>query len=158
MERPACRMRRVFSDSEEAPRWPEGVSIRTLRGEADAKTAYKLLQSTYEEGGDELPPFGMWWGRLSKDEEFDADLFFLALDQGGTLAGVAQCWTSGFMKDLAVRLDMRSGGLGEALLRHAFAEFKERGLSHLDLKVEIANESAMRLYERVGMVRVSWEG
>jgi ribosomal protein S18 acetylase RimI-like enzyme len=83
---------------------------------------------------------------------------FLALDHTDGLAGVALCWTSAFLKDLAVRADMRRRGLGEALLLHVLSIFRARGATHVDLKVELDNTDGIRLYQRCGMVRVPWEG
>lgn len=155
----ACRMRRMLDGPTRQPRWPSGIAVGTLRNIDDARAVHALLSLTYGAAGQALPDFDAWWGRLSGDAEFDADLCFLAIDQTGGLAGVAQCWTSAFLKDLAVRPDMRRRGLGEALLRHCFATFAARGAPHLDLKVELDNPTgAIRLYERVGMIRVSWDG
>jgi ribosomal protein S18 acetylase RimI-like enzyme len=68
------------------------------------------------------------------------------------VAGVAQCWTEGFVKDLAVRPAFRGRGLGEALLHAVFAEFARRGVREVRLKVDADNPTgAVRLYERVGM-------
>jgi ribosomal protein S18 acetylase RimI-like enzyme len=65
---------------------------------------------------------------------------------------MAQCWTEGFVKDLAVRPAYRGRGLGEALLRAVFAEFARRGVARVRLKVDAGNPTgAVRLYRRVGM-------
>jgi ribosomal protein S18 acetylase RimI-like enzyme len=45
----------------------------------------------------------------------------------------------------------RHRGLGEALLRHAFRVFADRGASGVELKVQATNSSAVHLYERLGM-------
>lgn len=125
--------------------------IRTLV-DGDEGTVHALLSRTYAEAGDALPPLPQWWAKLSGDAEFSPDLCFLAVGVSGKIAGVAQCWTSSFLKDLAVRVDARRLGLGEALLTHCFAVFQARGAGHLDLKVEIDNPTgALRLYERCGM-------
>ena len=63
-----------------------------------------------------VPDFEDWWEKFSGDSEFDASLCFLVFGEG-RLAGVALCWTSAFLKDLAVRPDMRRLGIGENLLR-----------------------------------------
>jgi ribosomal protein S18 acetylase RimI-like enzyme len=65
---------------------------------------------------------------------------------------MAQCWTEGFVKDLAVRPAFRGRGLGEALLRAVFAEFARRRIARVRLKVDADNPTgAVRLYRRVGM-------
>ena len=87
---------------------------------------------------------------MTSDAEFDPRLWFLA-ETDGELAGVALCWTSGFVKDLAVHESWRRRGLGEALLRHVLATFRARGARVTELKVESDNARAVRLYERLGM-------
>ncbi|MEQ1951379.1 GNAT family N-acetyltransferase [Mesorhizobium sp. CN2-181] len=157
IDRRAWRLRKLLDGDQPAPRWPASVSIRTLNS-PDAKAVHALLIRAYEGDEDIFPSAEDWWARFSGDPEFDGNLCFLALDADGKLAGVALCWTSAFLKDLAVRQDMRRQGLGEALLRHVFAAFRARGATHVDLKVELDNDAGLRLYLRCGMVRVPWEG
>lgn len=41
----------------------------------------------------------------------------------------------------------------------AFNAFRDRGAAHVDLKTNtVENAAALRLYERLGMVPVAWEG
>lgn len=158
IERRAWRMRKLLDGDPPALRWPAGIGVRTLKAPTDAKAMHALLIRAYEGDEDIFPSTEDWWARLSGDPEFDRNLCFLAFDAEGGLAGVALCWTSAFLKDLAVRTDMRRRGLGETLLRHVFSTFRERGATHVDLKVEIDNAEGIRLYQRCGMVRVAWEG
>ena len=104
-----------------------------------------------------VPDFEDWWEKFSGDSEFDASLCFLVFSEG-RLAGVALCWTSAFLKDLAVHPDMRRLGIGENLLRIVFRTFRVKGAAAVDLKVETGNANAIRLYERVGMYRVPYDG
>lgn len=157
-ERSARRLRRVLDGSESLPPWPAGVTARRLAGDADARAIHALLSATYGEKGEKLPPFAAWWAQLSGDAEFDPDLCLLAHDSDGRLAGVALCWTGAFIKDIAVRADMRRHGLGRALLLHGFAAFRARGAAQVDLKVELANAPARALYASAGMKRVAWGG
>jgi ribosomal protein S18 acetylase RimI-like enzyme len=152
--RPYLLMRKRLSDTREPVPLPAGYLIRTLEG-GDERAVHALLSRTYADAGDALPPFAEWWTTLSGDAEFDPALCFVAVDGGTGIVGVAQCWTSSFLKDLAVRADARRLGLGEALLTRCFAVFRQRGAGHLDLKVEIDNPTgALRLYERCGMKAV----
>ncbi|MGN6305819.1 MAG: GNAT family N-acetyltransferase [Mesorhizobium sp.] len=149
--RPWLLLRKDLNVPVKAAPVPVGHRIRTLV-DGDERAVHALLSRTYAEAGDALPLLPQWWAKLSRDAEFSADLCFLAVDARGKIAGVAQCWTSSFLKDLAVRADARRLGLGEALLTHCFAVFQARGAGHLDLKVEVDNPTgALRLYERCGM-------
>ena len=98
-----------------------------------------------------MAPFAEWHPWLVTDPSFDPAVVFVA-ESGGEVAGVAQCWAEGFVKDIAVRPAHRGRGLGEALLRHAFREFHRRGAGSVALKVDASNPTgAVRLYGRVGM-------
>ena len=63
------------------------------------------------EGGGGAPNFGKWWSQLRKDPEFDPALCFLAADHEGVI-GIAQCWTTDFVKDIAVDPRARRRGVG----------------------------------------------
>jgi ribosomal protein S18 acetylase RimI-like enzyme len=131
------------------PGWPAGVRVRTFTP-SDAEPLHALLEHGYRHGGGSVATFDAWLSQMTSDAEFDPELWFLA-ESGETLAGAILCWTSAFVKDIVVREDWRRRGLGEALLRHAFAAFSARGADAVALKVESANAGAIALYERVGM-------
>ena len=150
------RLRKVLDDTLSAPHWPEGFVMRAFE-HRDAHALHALLDEAFDDGAD--GSFDGWWPRISDDAEFDPDLCFLVIDGKGLLAGAALCWTSGFVKDLAVHPDSRRHGIGEALMRHVFLAFRDRGAAHVDLKTNtVKNAAACRLYERLGMVPVTWEG
>jgi ribosomal protein S18 acetylase RimI-like enzyme len=64
---------------------------------------------------------------------------------------MAQCWTSSFIKDLAVHPAARRRGLGRALMLATFHAFAQRGSTHVDLKVREENAAAQALYRSLGM-------
>ena len=135
-----------------APAWPPGVRVRSY-GDGDAVRVHALLEQGYSLGGGRVEAFETWRREMTSDAEFDPRLWFLA-EADGELAGVALCWTSGFVKDLVVHERWRRRGIGEALLHHVMATFRARGARVVELKVESDNASAVRLYERVGMQHV----
>ncbi|WP_442866510.1 GNAT family N-acetyltransferase [Aminobacter sp. NyZ550] len=150
------RLRRVLPGELQPPRWPAGFSMRTFQA-SDAVALYDLLELVFDDGMN--GPFDQWWPRLEADSEFDPELCFLVFDNEGRLTGAALSWTSGFLKDLAVRPDSRGKGIAEALLWHVFATFAARGASHIDLKTNLVdNSAAVRLYLRLGMTEVDWGG
>ncbi|KQZ87158.1 acetyltransferase [Mesorhizobium sp. Root157] len=150
------RLRKPLSDPLDLPRWPQGFAPRAFQP-ADAALLHALLAEVFDDGTD--GPFETWWPRICGDADFDPALCFLVCDGGGRLAGAALCWTSAFVKDLAVAEQARGKGIGEALMRHVFQTFRARGASHVDLKTNtIDNAAALRLYRRLGMVEVDWRG
>ncbi len=151
----AFRLRKDLGRPIPSPEWPRGFSSRTLLP-ADAPAVHALLGAAYGEDRG-VPEFETWWRQFSGDPEFDGSLCFLVL-RDGRLAAVALCWTSAFLKDLAVHPGARRIGLGGNLLLQVFATFRERRAHAVDLKVEASNSAAIALYERAGMVRVPWGG
>ena len=139
-----------------APAWPDGFVLRTFEP-ADAPDVHALLTRVFDDSDD--GPFEQWWPGVRDDAEFDPQLFFLVHDASGRLAAVAHCWTSAFLRDLAVAPEARRLGLAEALMWHVFGVFQQRGAAHVDLKTNtIENADALRLYLRLGMVEVDWDG
>jgi ribosomal protein S18 acetylase RimI-like enzyme len=148
--REVLRMEIEVSDRPQAAVWPPAVRVRTYHDD-DARDVHALLEAAFQGNAEEVPPFARWHPWMTQDPGFDAGVWFLA-EAGAELAGACLCWSEGWIKDLAVRPAWRGRGLGEALLRQAFAEFHRRGLATVGLKVDADNPTgAVRLYERVGM-------
>jgi ribosomal protein S18 acetylase RimI-like enzyme len=68
-----------------------------------------------------------------------------------------QCWTTAFVKDIAVHPRARRCGVGRALMLTAFEAFRARGATHVDLKVREDNLAARQLYDRLEMSLVERE-
>jgi ribosomal protein S18 acetylase RimI-like enzyme len=148
------RMRRPLEEDPPTPAWPEGIGLRSFRPEG-APAVHALLEHAYRGGGGSVDPFEKWHLAMTSDSEFDPALCFLAEAEDGSLAGVALCWTSAFLKDLVVHESWRGRGLGAALVHHLLGEFQHRGAQAVELKVASDNPSgAQRLYERLGFVVV----
>ena len=147
------RMRRALGTRPIPPvRWPDGVEPRCWRT-ADAAAVHALLVRAYADGAGDVPPFEAWLASLLGDAEFDAALCFGAWRRDGTLVGVALCWTSAFLKDLAVADEARGLGIGRALVATVLATFAARGAPAVELKVRPQRASAaLALYERMGFV------
>jgi mycothiol synthase len=136
------------------PGWPAGLHLRPFDAERDAADVHACLVEAFRASDERVAPYDEWRPWVLGDPMYDPALVFVA-DGDGEVAGVAQCWTDGFVKDLAVRPAYRGRGLGEALLRTAFAEFARRGVEHARLKVDSDNPTgAVRLYRRVGMEEI----
>lgn len=151
------RMRRDLSVAIEAPVWPAGVVLRTLGPSPDRKlvqAAHAVLEAGFWEGGGGAPIFRRWWKALRTDAEFDPALVFLAME-GADVIGMAQCWTSAFVKDLAVHPAARRRGIARALMLSSFEAFRRREAGAVDLKVREDNKPAVALYLSLRMQTIS---
>ena len=155
-DRPVVHLRKNLTDNLTIPVWPAGIRPEAFDAAQHLNQAHGLLVAAYRYGGGQVGPFEEWWSDLRQDSDYDPSVFFVALDDDNRVIGLAQCWTSGFLKDLAVAEVWRRRGLGKALLLHAFVAFQARGVQHFELKVEIDNPTgAGRLYQRLGMAPVT---
>lgn len=139
----------------EAPPPPEGITIRTLDPERDARPLYELIEHAFSEHWNWTPmTFEAFWRRVADRDDFDPALSLIATRDGDY---VGASWNitkidRGWVQDLAVHESSRRQGLGEALLRHTFKLFKDRGWERVGLGLDAGNVTgALRLYERVGM-------
>jgi ribosomal protein S18 acetylase RimI-like enzyme len=154
-ERLVLRMRRSLAEPVPEPLWPAGIRLVPFESDRQAQKIHALLVEAYSRGGGYVEPFGVWWPSLRGDSEYDPALCFVAANERNEIVGVAQCWTSASVKDLAVAPAMRRNGLGSALLCHAFQVFRDRGAPYVELKVDAANPSgALRLYRSLGFEEV----
>jgi ribosomal protein S18 acetylase RimI-like enzyme len=148
-------MRRdLGKDAPDAP-WPQDIELRTYSVEL-AADVHHLMQIGYREGGGRVPALDTWQQQFETDPEYDPSLCFIAHDAKGVV-GVAQCWTSAYIKNLVVHPRMQGRGLGRALLLHAFKVFQQRREGFVDLKVLEDNQRAQQLYESAGMYVVRRE-
>ena len=147
---PHMRLRKDLTLPLEPPRWPSGI-----RPVAFAAVPPEQLHAVLTEAfPGAVAPLADWYGNLTHDDEFDPILCVPAVSDQGEVVGFAQCWTSNFIKDLAVSKAFRGQGIGAALMQHCFALFADRGAPHVDLKVELDELPARRLYARLGMTEV----
>ena len=155
--RHSYRMAIELGGEPEPASWPDAISVRTFR-EGESRVLYGVFRETWQ---DTLEPedetFEEWAHWTVEREGFDPSLWFLACE-GDTVAGFSLCRPAETRSDtgvvgmLGVRRPWRRRGLGEALLRHSFAEFHRRGFPRVALGVDADSPTgAPRLYERVGM-------
>ncbi len=148
-------MRRDLSQDVPAIEWPNGIELTTYSAER-APAVHELMQIGYREGGGRVPALDVWQQQFENDPEYDPALCFIASDADGVL-GVAQCWTSSYIKNLVVHPRAQGRGLGRALLLYAFKAFRDRREGFVDLKVLEENRRAQSLYETSGMYVVRRE-
>jgi ribosomal protein S18 acetylase RimI-like enzyme len=154
-ERLVLRLRRSLAGPVPKPGWPAGVRPVPFEADRHAQKVHGLLVEAYAQGGGYVEPFAIWWPSLRDDSEYDPALAFIAADERDGIVGVAQCWTSAFVKDLAVAPAWRRRGLGSALLHEASRALRERAAPAIALKVDADNPSgALRLYRSLGFEEV----
>jgi mycothiol synthase len=134
---------------------PPGIELATLRRGRDERVFFESMMDSFAGGWRFEPgPYEEWAVRMTLPD-FDPGLWWLAWDGprvAGALEGRPVDELLGWIKNLGVRPGYRRRGIGTALLRRAFAEFKRRGRERVELGVDSANETrATALYERVGM-------
>jgi mycothiol synthase len=136
---------------------PGGFAIRAMR-EGEEEPVYEVHEQSFEDAWmHQREPFEQWQHWFVKDPSFDQSLWFVA-EAEGEIVGVAICNTRanepdlGWVRVLGVLRSHRRRGIGEALLRYAFAEFKRRGFERVGLGVDAGSPTgAVALYERAGM-------
>lgn len=149
-----AEMERELGDAPGTPRWPQGITVRTFDVGRDAPACHALQNLAWSGYKTYEPVTFERWADLLHEPDFDPSLWFLAED-GDRLAGMCLCHRytdQAWVTSLGVDPACRGRGLGEALLRHAFAELRARGVVRVGLSVSSrTTPSAWRLYERVGM-------
>ncbi|TSD78929.1 GNAT family N-acetyltransferase [Pseudomonas sp. KBS0710] len=145
-------LRRDLTASLPAPQWPADTRLDHYRDEL-APAIHAVLRMTQDQGGGRVASLEEWRRQFITDAEFDPTLCLVASNADGIL-GVAQCWTSAFIKNLSIHPCAQGQGLGRALLLHTFHVFKQRGEPYVDLKVLESNQRARQLYESAGMLFV----
>ena len=142
-------LRRDLTTALPAPQWPAGTQLDHYRADL-APAIHAVLRLTQDQGGGRVPSLETWQRQFTTDAEFDPTLCLVVSNDQGIL-GVAQCWTSAFIKNLSIHPCAQGQGLGRALLLHSFQTFKQRGEPYVDLKVLESNVRARQLYESAGM-------
>jgi len=148
--------------------WPDGILVRSMIPGQDDRAAVEAVRDAFRDHWgyvessleEDLEEWRQW---IYEDEDFDTDLWFLAMD-GDEIAGFCQCYpiagddpATGLVDELGVRPPWRRRGLATALLRHAFRAFYDRGVRNVELGVDAESPTgATDLYERAGM-RVMWK-
>ncbi len=71
----------------------------------------------------------------------------------GTIQGIRDASGVGSIQNVGIVPEHRGRGLGTSLIHHALHGFRQAGLHKAYLEVTAQNQSAIRLYERIGFTR-----
>jgi mycothiol synthase len=154
-ERVFLRMSIDLRGDESSPPSPSGLELRQFRLE-DARAFHAAKEEAFaDHWNSRRESFDEYSRRAIEAGDFDPTLWWVVVD-GDEIAGVIRCsakrFGSGWVHTVGVRPAWRRRGLGELLLRTAFAEFARRGEERVALGVDAENATgATQLYDRVGM-------
>jgi mycothiol synthase len=154
-ERVFLRMAIELRGDERHAKPPDGLVLRQLRPE-DARAFHAAKEEAFADHWNfRAETFDEFRRRAIETDEFDPTLWWVVED-GDEIAAVlrstAQRFGCGWINSIGVRPRWRRRGLGELLLRAAFAEFADRGERRVALGVDAQNATgATHLYDRVGM-------
>jgi ribosomal protein S18 acetylase RimI-like enzyme len=141
------------------PEPPAGVTVRPVRAddEAEMRRFHAVIEEAFQDSDHRATDYETWRGRVDAESAVSWDEWFVG-EVDGEIVGVLQSSDSdaedneGWVKYLAVLRPYRKRGVGEALLRRAFAAYAAKGRSRAGLGVDLANPTqAARLYRAVGM-------
>ena len=136
--------------------WPDGLRVVPFDPERDARAVHAAHEEAFSEGWDFTPRDFEEWSEVNlASDRFDPALWCVLRDGDEIAAGTystGDTYGGGFVHALFTRRPWRRRGVGEALLRDAFARLWDKGERVVALGVDAANETgAFRLYERAGM-------
>jgi len=157
---------RMVADLDSTPQLltlPVGITIRTYNPEIETEAVYHAFVDSFRDhfGFIEQPfekGFAEFKHNLINEPGYDARLWFVAVE-GDEIVGVCICRgedpedaESGWVNELGVRRAWRKRGIGNALLKHAFAAFQTNGKKRAGLGVDASSlTGALKLYESAGM-------
>ena len=134
---------------------PAGIVIRPRR-EADDRDIVAVMADAFDDPWD----YEEARQEFAASKTYDPSLWFIALDGGEAVGALFGYITDGRgqISALGVREAWRRRGIAQALLRAAFATFRDRGVVNVRLNVDRDNTTgATHLYERAGMhLRRKW--
>jgi mycothiol synthase len=139
------------------PAPPAGVTIRELRhdDETDRRGFHAVIEEAFRDTDHPAVDYDVWRREVDAEPTKTWNEWLVA-EVDGEIAGALQSADGqedeGWVKCLAVARDHRRRGIGEALLRHAFAVYAGNGRRRAGLGVDMANPTrAIRLYRAVGL-------
>jgi ribosomal protein S18 acetylase RimI-like enzyme len=142
-----------------APEPPAGVTVRPVNpdDEAEMRRFHATIEEAFRDSDHRATDYPTWREQIAAESSVSYDEWFVG-EVDGEWAGVLQSSDSGkddgegWVKCLAVLRPYRRRGVGQALLRRAFAAYAGKGRSKAGLGVDLANPTrAARLYRAVGM-------
>ncbi|GAB3424299.1 hypothetical protein GCM10027569_58510 [Flindersiella endophytica] len=133
---------------------PDGITIRPYVPEREEHAAYQVIEDAFNEWPDRDPSsYDDWAAGVLGRPGFEQWNLRVAVNERAEIVGVCHVFGSGetgWVNQIAVRKDHRGRGLGQALLRSAFAAAREHGSPVGELSTD-SRTGALGLYEHLGM-------
>lgn len=157
-----ARMQMPLAGPFPVPPAPPGVALRTVRAgdEAEIRAFHAVIEEAFLDSDEPSISYAAWRQQVEGETSRSYDEWFVA-EADGRIVGVLQSSDSGtetnegWVKRLAVLKAYRRRGVGEALLRRAFAVYAAKGREKAGLGVSLANPTkAAQLYRAVGMTPI----
>lgn len=138
----------------EHPPLPDSVSIRPFVPDREEREVYQVVEDAFNEWPTRTPStFEEWRSAVTRRPDFDPTLLLAAVIDSeivGVVFGI-EYEEEGWVQQVAVRADQRGRGLGRALLRASFEEFRRRGSPEVGLSTD-SRTGALDLYRDIGMI------
>jgi ribosomal protein S18 acetylase RimI-like enzyme len=141
------------------PEPPAGVTVRPVRGgdEADLRALHGVIEESFRDTDHLSVDYDTWRRQVDNEPSVSFDEWLVA-EADGRVVGSLQSSDAGlddnegWVKRLGVLRAYRKRGVGEALLRRAFAVYGAKGRAKAGLGVDLENPTrAAALYLAVGM-------
>lgn len=103
----------------------------------------------------DVQTFAMPWSKeaLSYDILENDNAFVIVAEYEGEFAGYADIWTvldEADLNSIAVRVDFRSKGIGDAIMLAMIEMLSTSGVATINLEVRVSNMPAIKLYKKYG--------
>jgi len=154
IEHSMIHFKRPLAGPLDGPPLSEGFSIRTSRGEQDAR----LRSVCSHDAFGSQKPFEEYWPRTLRFMQSpvyvpEHELFVVA--PSGEIASYCIIWTDertkiGHFEPVGTHPDFQRRGLGRSLLFEGFRRLRAEGMNEADLCTNYDNPPAIGLYESVG--------
>jgi len=150
--------KRSLSGPLDGPPLPQGFSIRSSRGEEDARLRAVCSHAAFGS----KKPFEEYWPRtlrFMRSPVYVPEHELLVIAPSGEVAAYCIIWTDeltkvGHFEPVGTHPNYQRKGLGKSLLFEALRRLKSEGMSEADICTGYTNLPAIGLYELIGFQKV----
>lgn len=143
----ACRLDRELPP----PVLPDGFTLRTVQGEAEAEQRVKIHHAAFN--SDHVTVEG--YRSVLRNPAYDPNLDLVIVAPDGRFAAFCLCWIDsqqriGEVEPLGVHPDFQRQGLGRAIMLEGLRRMQTKGMERTLLSTWIQNDRALNLYKSLG--------